>query len=214
MSFYSQIERIKNINRVLSDRDFFTKIGYNYDLIPLKLREISLPVYSPHQLINRYYENILDIGCGGGTDIYILKNSYMNKKVVGVDISFDLLKEGKSIHKLDVLKANGYFLPFREKSFHLVIMNGTFNQVEDKDRLLSEIERILKPSGEIIICDIFRKSSLLEIEEGIEFNINGALSKEELVNFFINRGFELLDQLFRDDYTKDFGVFSCLLKVP
>lgn len=213
MFFYNDIERIKIINKALSDRAFFLSIGYDYEEIPEKLKELSLPVASPHFLIRRDYKSILDIGCGAGTDIYLISKRIMSSTIVGVDISLPLLKEGQKVHNLSVANANAQYLPFKNDTFDLVIMNGTFNQINEKISFLSELRRVMKENGHLIISDVFKKDDIIEVEEGMAFNINSAFSKVDLLSFFDKADFELLDSFFNEDFTKEFGVFSCLWKV-
>ncbi|MCX7990651.1 MAG: class I SAM-dependent methyltransferase, partial [Proteobacteria bacterium] len=134
--------------------------------------------------------------------------------ICGVDLSYSLLKEGRKIHKLSVFNCSALTLPFKNHSFELIIMNGTFNQIKEKKKLLDEIKRISSNiSGDLIVCDIYKKDKIVEIEEGTTFNINCAFTKDGLLSFFEKSGFKFINAVFADDYTKDLGVFSGLWKV-
>lgn len=213
MSFYKDIERIKIINKALSDKAFFFNIGYDFDEIPESLRELALPVKSPLFLIKKDYKNILDLGCGVGADIFLISKKLRSSLVCGMDTSHPLLKVGKEIHSLEVVNGDAFYAPFKESVFDLVIMNGTFNQINEKTLLIKEIKRVLKSDGHLIICDIYKKKEVGELEEGISFNVSYALTKEDLLNFFKDFGFAFLDGSFNDEFTEEFGIFSCLWKV-
>lgn len=212
MEFYEDIEKIRGINKVLSDRSFFIDRGYDYDNIPRDLRELSLPIRSPLTLLKGFYRNILDIGCGAGLDIYLLSKKFDGSRIIGIDVSYPLLYEGKKIHKLSVLNSNAIHLSFKDKVFDLVLLNGSFNQMEDKELLMKEIKRVLTPEGYVVISDLYKKHRVNNLEEGLMFNINGAMTLGELYLFFKEEGFSYLDGIFEKDYTREVGIFSILWK--
>ena len=105
-------------------------------------------------------ESILDIGCGSGVDtIFAAKMTGPTGKVVGVDLMTEMLqraKENLSLTNLDNVtyeEASAERLPFPDKNFDVVISNGAFNLVLDKAKALSEVFRVLKPGGRLMIAD-------------------------------------------------------------
>ena len=105
-------------------------------------------------------ESVLDIGCGSGVDtIFAAKMTGSTGKVVGVDIMPEMLqraKENLSIANLDNVnfeQASSDKLSFPGENFDVVISNGVFNLVPNKARALSEVFRVLKPGGRLMIAD-------------------------------------------------------------
>ncbi len=105
-------------------------------------------------------EMILDIGCGSGVDtIFAAKMTGFTGKVVGIDLMTEMLqraKENLSLAKLDNVtyeEASAERLPFPDKNFDVVISNGALNLVLDKAKALSEVFRVLKPGGRLMIAD-------------------------------------------------------------
>lgn len=107
-------------------------------------------------------ELILDIGCGNARDlIRILKQG---GKVVGVDISVQMIEEAR--RELDGSPFNGYelkvgdatHLDFPEKYFDKVIASEIIEHIPDWQKALSEMHRVLKPKGELIISTPNRHS--------------------------------------------------------
>ena len=105
-------------------------------------------------------DEVLDIGCGGGVDTLaaaIIVGSIGN--VVGIDMVSEMLARAKEnlretlFHNVTLLEASAEDLPFRRNSFHVVISNGVFNLIVDKARALTEIFRVLKPNGRLMIAD-------------------------------------------------------------
>jgi ubiquinone/menaquinone biosynthesis C-methylase UbiE len=86
---------------------------------------------------------ILDLGCGGGWELYATVGS-----VTGVDLSFGSLKIAKKIYNY-VVQANWTKLPFADDSFDIVVSSDVLGHVPygDKEKVWSEIFRVLKPGG-------------------------------------------------------------------
>ncbi len=105
-------------------------------------------------------ENILDIGCGSGVDvIFAAMMTGPAGKVVGIDFTQEMLRRAKKNLSLTELK-NVFFeeapadsLPIADQDFDVVISNGAFNLVVDKSKALSEVFRVLKPGGRLMVAD-------------------------------------------------------------
>ena len=111
--------------------------------------------YSQH--INFSGEKILDAGCGSGrkTSYYCSKASM---EAIGVDINKSFIKSGhararedRKIERVDFLVADCAHLPFKRNSFDSVISNDTFEHFYDYQRIVSEMERAVKPGGHLCI---------------------------------------------------------------
>ena len=105
-------------------------------------------------------EMILDIGCGSGVDtIFAAKMTGPTGKVVGIDLMPKMLlraKENLTLANLDNVtyeEASAERLSFPDKNFDVVISNGAFNLVPDKAKALSEVFRVIKPGGRLMIAD-------------------------------------------------------------
>jgi SAM-dependent methyltransferase len=97
---------------------------------------------------------ILDFGCGGGDlvargkkrglNIYGVDAFYAGSKAKAVALENDLL--GKLVFELD----EDGVIPFEEDYFDFVISNQVFEHVVDLELVLAQIDRVLKPSGELL----------------------------------------------------------------
>ncbi|MEO0216720.1 MAG: class I SAM-dependent methyltransferase [candidate division WOR-3 bacterium] len=97
----------------------------------------------------------LDIGCGVGwalTYLSTMKNS-SDTLYVGIDISVKALRLAKTHLKpsINVLVANGERLPFQDEYFDLVYSLGTIEHFKDPEQGLSEIVRVTKKTGQILL---------------------------------------------------------------
>lgn len=103
---------------------------------------------------------VLDIGCGAGVDtILAAMMTGPEGKAVGVDIVPEMLQRAETnlrmfdLHHVTFQSATGERLPFPDDHFDVVISNGVINLIPDKDTALSEILRVLKTGGRLMIAD-------------------------------------------------------------
>jgi 2-polyprenyl-6-hydroxyphenyl methylase/3-demethylubiquinone-9 3-methyltransferase len=104
---------------------------------------------------------ILDIGCGGG--LLAEEFTKLGAKVVGIDISHEAIKKAKehaNQNNLDIKYVAGEAerLPFSDK-FDIVVCADVFEHVNNLDRCISELARILKPGG-LLFYDTINKTLL------------------------------------------------------
>lgn len=96
--------------------------------------------------------NVLDIACGTGYGLAFLKQSA--RSVTGVDVDLCAARDAKNecdTDKLRVLLGDGTNLPFKEKSFGVVTSFETLEHLHARDKFLSELKRVLKPNGLLIL---------------------------------------------------------------
>ena len=105
-------------------------------------------------------EQVLDIGCGAGVDTILASMmTGPTGSVVGVDIVPEMLQQAETNLRMTVLKsvtfkkASGKNLPFPGDTFEVVISNGVINLIPDKKSALTEIVRVLKPGGRLMVAD-------------------------------------------------------------
>ena len=96
---------------------------------------------------------VADIGCGNGKYLRCIPKCIYT---VGTDISSNLLEQANQlgVNKHDLFVADGLSLPFRSELFDVVICIAVFHHISTLSRrlqLASELERILKPGGRILV---------------------------------------------------------------
>lgn len=105
-------------------------------------------------------EAVLDIGCGAGIDT-IMAAMMVGPAgtVAGIDMVPEMLARARENLRMTDLKnvifeeAYGEKLPFADGGFDVVISNGVFNLIPDKAKALSEVVRVLKPGGRLMMAD-------------------------------------------------------------
>lgn len=97
---------------------------------------------------------VLDVGCGDGRNILSIAD--VAKKVVGIDIDEKAISDAqenlKEYKNIEVVLGSAFELPFEGRKFDKVILSMTFvNFEEQKVKALSELKRVIKDEGKILI---------------------------------------------------------------
>lgn len=102
----------------------------------------------------RTHAKILDLCCGTGDITNLLQKKYHDALITGVDFSEEMLKIArKKNKKLKFEEADCSILPYANNSFDLVTICFGLRNTPDYDKVLSEINRVLKPNGIFVHLD-------------------------------------------------------------
>lgn len=124
-------------------------------------------------------DTVLDIVCGAGLDLYIASQIVGSKgKVIGIDIAYEMVEKARdnmkklNITNVDVRNGSSDKIPFKNASIDVVTSNGIYNLSPDKEAVLREAYRVLKPGGTIAFSEIILKRELEEVIRKNLFGIN------------------------------------------
>ena len=105
-------------------------------------------------------ETVLDIGCGGGFDLIFAAIMVGSKgNVTGIDVTPEMLELSKknlqeaSIENVTLRQTNAEELHFPDNNFDVIISNGVLNLIPEKAKAFSEIFRVLKLDGRLMVAD-------------------------------------------------------------
>lgn len=105
-------------------------------------------------LILKQNEKIIDLGCGTGYYLFLLSNLPVKLNLTGFDFDEKALMEAKvSLAGQDIKFVTGdlHKMPFKDESFDKAVASEVLEHVEDDERVLKEVFRILKPKGTLVI---------------------------------------------------------------
>ncbi|MCF6204695.1 MAG: methyltransferase domain-containing protein [Methylococcaceae bacterium] len=176
-----------------STEDLKTSACCTIDAMPMYLRRLLADIHP--EVVERYYGcgsplpvalegcTVLDLGCGSGRDCYLLSRLVGESgKVIGVDMTEEQLAvairhrewhaDRYGYTQSNVEFVQGYIedlasAGIADNSIDIVVSNCVVNLSPDKQEVLSEILRVLKPGGEIYFSDVYadrRIPQVLKIE--------------------------------------------------
>lgn len=146
-------------------------------------------------------EVVLDLGSGGGIDVLLsARRVGPTGKAYGLDMTDEMLalanenKRKAAAANVEFLKGEIEHIPLPDNSVDVIISNCVINLSADKDRVLREAFRVLKPGGRLAVSDIVTRG---EIREDIRRNallwagcVAGALDENDYRAKLAAAGFE------------------------
>ena len=146
-------------------------------------------------------EIVLDLGSGGGIDVLLsARRVGPAGKAYGLDMTDEMLalandNKGKAgIDNVEFLKGEIENIPLPDSSVDVIISNCVINLSADKDRVLREAFRVLKPGGRFAVSDVVTRGEMLpEIRQSVLAWVGciaGALEESEYRGKLAATGFE------------------------
>jgi len=149
-------------------------------------------------------ETVLDLGSGGGIDVLLsAKRVGPAGKAYGLDMTDEMLALAREnqrkagVTNAEFLKGEIEAIPLPDDSVDVIISNCVINLSADKDRVLAEAFRVLKPGGRFAVSDVVVRGEIPEaIRRSVELWIGcvaGALEEAEYREKLGKAGFEAID---------------------
>lgn len=173
--------------------------------IPEQAVKASLGCGNPTALASLHPgEFVLDLGSGGGIDVLLsARRVGPQGKAYGLDMTDDMLalalenQRRAGIHNVEFLKGEIENIPLPDGSIDVVISNCVINLSGDKDRVLREAFRVLKPGGRFAVSDVVVTGDVpAEVRRSMELWVGciaGALRDHEYVAKLSAAGFDSID---------------------
>src|SRR4030081_678751 len=188
--------------------------------IPEEALLASLGCGNPTALANlNPGETVLDLGSGGGIDVLLsAKRVGATGKAYGLDMTDEMLalaranQEKAGVENVEFLKGTIENIPLPENTVDVIISNCVVNLSADKDRVLAEAFRVLKPGGRLAGSDVVVRGEVpAEIRRSMELWVGciaGALEEKEYQEKLARAGFESIEveptRVYKAEEARDF----------
>lgn len=169
--------------------------------IPAEALSASLGCGNPTALAKlNAGETVLDLGSGGGIDVLLsARRVGPTGKAYGLDMTDEMLalanenKKKAGVDNVEFLKGEIEHIPLPDNSVDVVISNCVINLSSDKDAVLREAFRVLKPGGRFAVSDVVTRGEMLpEIRKSILLWVGciaGALEENDYLSKLKDAGF-------------------------
>lgn len=181
-----------------------------YDLeqigtLPVEAVVASLGCGNPTALAElKQGETVLDLGSGGGIDVLLsARRVGPTGKAYGLDMTDAMLalaqenQRKSGVQNVEFLKGEIEHIPLPDNSVDVIISNCVINLSADKDAVLAEAFRVLKPGGRVAVSDVVVRGDVpASLRHNMELWIGcvaGALEESEYRGKLATAGFEAID---------------------
>jgi SAM-dependent methyltransferase len=164
-------------------------------------------------------ETVLDLGSGGGIDVLLsARRVGPTGMVYGLDMTDEMLalarenQQTSGLQNVEFLKGEVEEIPLASHSIDVIISNCVINLSSDKDRVLAEAFRVLKPGGRLAVSDVVVRGDVpAEIRHSVELwmgCVAGALEESAYRDKLGKAGFHDIEiiptRIYRIEDAKDF----------
>jgi SAM-dependent methyltransferase len=188
--------------------------------LPAEAKAASLGCGNPTALAElKPGEVVLDLGSGGGIDVLLsARRVGPAGRAYGLDMTDEMLALAREnqrkagLDNVEFLKGEIEQIPLPDATVDVIISNCVINLSADKDRVLAEAFRVLKPGGRLAVSDVVVRGEVpSQIRRSVELWIGcvaGALEDGEYRAMLARAGFEAIDveptRVYRVEDARDF----------
>ncbi|WP_078672841.1 arsenite methyltransferase [Chitinophaga eiseniae] len=183
------------VYNIMSD-DYSSLEGYNPDA------DLGLGCGLPTQFAKiKKGDTVIDLGSGAGNDCFIARQETGEAgKVIGIDFTPAMIDKARAnaeklqFNNVEFRQGDIEKMPVTANTADVVVSNCVLNLVPNKNGVISEIYRVLKPGGHFSISDIVLQGTLpATIQQAAEMYagcVSGAVQQQEYLDMIKNNGFK------------------------
>jgi arsenite methyltransferase len=183
----------------IMSEDYTQLDGYNADA------DLGLGCGLPTQFAHiKKGDVVIDLGSGAGNDAFIARSATgEGGKVIGIDFTPAMIEKARAnaeklaFHNVEFRQGDIEHMPVTANVADVIVSNCVLNLVPNKDGVIREIFRVLKPGGHFSISDIVLSGDLPEaLQSAAEMYagcVSGAIQKEEYLRLITANGFTGLE---------------------
>lgn len=162
----------------------FDNIAGKYDLLN-RVLSLGIDTIWRKKAINKIKDlnpkNILDVATGTADVAIEMINRLQPEKIVGLDISKEMLAVGQTkIEKrgldniIELVQGDSENLPFEDNSFDAITVAFGVRNFEDLKKGMREMNRVLRPGGRLVVLE-FSKPTMFPLKQGYNFYFKNIL---------------------------------------
>lgn len=183
-----------DVANIMTD-DYTNLEGYNPDA------DLGLGCGLPTEFAKiKAGDTVIDLGSGAGNDAFIARHETGDTgKVIGIDFTPAMLERARKnaavrgYSNVEFIEGDIEKMPVADNFADVIVSNCVLNLIPDKDAVLKEIRRVLKPGGHFSISDIVLEGELPgEIQQAAEMYagcVSGAIQKKDYLKMIETNGF-------------------------
>ncbi len=183
------------VYNIMAD-DYTTLEGYNPDA------DLGLGCGLPTEFAKiKEGDTVIDLGSGAGNDCFIARRFTGEKgKVIGIDFTSEMIAKAREnaekigFNNVEFRQGDIEDMPVTSGKADVIVSNCVLNLVPNKQKVISEIFRVLKPGGHFSISDVVLEGPLpakwKEVAELYAGCISGATQKDTYLEMIKAAGFE------------------------
>lgn len=183
------------VYNIMTD-DYSTLKGYNQEA------DLGLGCGLPTQFAQiQKGDTVLDLGSGAGNDCFVARHETGETgKVIGIDFTDAMIKKARAnaeklgFNNVEFRQGDIEAMPVSDNVADVIVSNCVLNLVPDKQKVIQEIFRVLKPGGHFSISDIVLVGDLPKaLQEDAEMYagcVAGAIQKDTYLGYIQEMGFE------------------------
>jgi len=180
----------------IMSEDYTTLNGYNADA------DLGLGCGLPTQFAQiKQGDTVVDLGSGAGNDCFIARHETGETgKVIGVDFTPAMIDKARAnaevrgFNNVEFRQGDIESMPITANTADVIVSNCVLNLVPNKDAVIKDIYRVLKPGGHFSISDVVLVGALPEgLRKDAEMYagcVSGAIQKEVYMELIHANGFE------------------------
>lgn len=180
----------------IMSEDYTTLDGYNADA------DLGLGCGLPTEFAKiKQGDTVIDLGSGAGNDCFIARKlTGEGGKVIGIDFTTAMIDKARlnaeklALNNVEFRQGDIEQIPVTANIADVVVSNCVLNLVPNKQNVIKEIYRILKPGGHFSISDIVLDGALpskwKEVAELYAGCVSGAIQKQDYLNLIEAAGFK------------------------
>ena len=191
-------------------RAFAESVGYPPEVLeqlPAAFWESFTGAGDPQPFVNaKAGEVLLDLGCGAGLDLYFYARAVgPTGRCYGVDLSEAMCAKARAnmsrvgMTNVEIRQGHSDDIPLPDSSVDIVASNGIYNLSPQKEPVMREVLRVLKPGGRTVFAEVVLQSALPEDARrniGDWFRcIGGALPEADFLSLMKQVGFRDVEVL-------------------